>query len=72
LFMSAAPPTAALPNDPDPPADPAVVPPADPAANRAPAQSCAARVLSLLRKFIDYGMATHARCRLTRPRDTVH
>jgi hypothetical protein len=67
MFMSAAPATAALPNTPDPPADlgvvpgvvPAVVPPADPAvipaASRVPAQSCAARLVSLLRKLIDYG-----------------
>src|SRR6185312_1351320 len=51
MFMSAAPATAALPNTPDPPADPAMVP----ATSRSPTQSCATRVVSLLRKLIDYG-----------------
>jgi hypothetical protein len=45
--MSAASATAALTHNPDPPPDPA--------ADRAPTQSRAGRVLSLLRKLIDYG-----------------
>jgi len=47
MFMFAASATAALPNDPDPPPDPD--------ADRAPTHSRAGRVLSLLRKLIDYG-----------------
>jgi len=47
LFISAAFATAALPNEPDPPADPA--------AGTVRAQSRTGRLLGLLRKLIDYG-----------------
>jgi hypothetical protein len=57
--MSTASATAALPTNPDPPPDLAAnsapTPDPAPAADRAPRQSRAGRVLSLLRKLIDYG-----------------
>jgi hypothetical protein len=57
LFMSTASATAALPDNPDPPQDSAVTPdpPSATAAERAARPSRGGRMLSLLRKLIDYG-----------------